>query len=465
MIVSGTKHACATCIRGHRSSSCTHADRPLFEIRKKGRPVSQCPHCRDLRKIKSCHTRCECGETSAEQSKSSKCKCHSGQPCSCAGPVQVYQYIPTEQSRSASTTTSASNSSRDGPKTPGENIGSMLHMFQSATTVNNMASPQSANQIKTQHAMPYPTAQLHRENSIQPAISPSYDLEAFMSSDSGMQQFSNDLMQYSAQSSLHPALGLQESMTPSLDQSSRPVARPISAPRSRQHTQYGSSSISRSTRSIGVNTDPLPAGLWPEDLFTVPGFMRQSTTGASPALHTEVPYHDVAEAKEPAKSNHSCPKFKDMPLKDLGIDRYNLTDSTTPVPSFSAFYGPRGDPASALTSGQGMMALDSFADEDEFDPEEWDQLFDVPGCALPGIQCKCGEGCSCVGCQTHTHNTENIALAELERMDFRAETKAREHPAGCCDTRVLHMQPQHSTAESTGLAYTSSQETCCSKNG
>ncbi|ORY81458.1 hypothetical protein BCR37DRAFT_337717, partial [Protomyces lactucae-debilis] len=48
------------CIRGHRSSACTHADRPLFEIRRKGRPISQCPHCRDLRKIKSSHTKCAC---------------------------------------------------------------------------------------------------------------------------------------------------------------------------------------------------------------------------------------------------------------------------------------------------------------------------------------------------------------------------------------------------------------------
>src|SRR5579862_148047 len=48
------------CIRGHRSTNCTHNDRPLFYIRKKGRPVSQCPQCRALRKNRSLHTRCEC---------------------------------------------------------------------------------------------------------------------------------------------------------------------------------------------------------------------------------------------------------------------------------------------------------------------------------------------------------------------------------------------------------------------
>ena len=48
------------CIRGHRSSRCTHTDRPLFEIRKKGRPITQCNHCRDLRKVKQVHVRCGC---------------------------------------------------------------------------------------------------------------------------------------------------------------------------------------------------------------------------------------------------------------------------------------------------------------------------------------------------------------------------------------------------------------------
>ncbi|KDQ54179.1 hypothetical protein JAAARDRAFT_103126, partial [Jaapia argillacea MUCL 33604] len=49
-----------TCIKGHRSSSCKHTDRPLFEIKKKGRPVTQCEHCRELRKTKQVHVKCLC---------------------------------------------------------------------------------------------------------------------------------------------------------------------------------------------------------------------------------------------------------------------------------------------------------------------------------------------------------------------------------------------------------------------
>ena len=58
-----------TCIKGHRSSSCKHTDRPLFEIKKKGRPVTQCEHCRELRKTKQVHVKCIC-ESKAEPSSS-----------------------------------------------------------------------------------------------------------------------------------------------------------------------------------------------------------------------------------------------------------------------------------------------------------------------------------------------------------------------------------------------------------
>jgi hypothetical protein len=60
VFISSTKYACETCIKGHRSSNCKHTDRPLFEIKKKGRPVTQCEHCRELRRTKQVHVKCIC---------------------------------------------------------------------------------------------------------------------------------------------------------------------------------------------------------------------------------------------------------------------------------------------------------------------------------------------------------------------------------------------------------------------
>ncbi|KAL9132716.1 MAG: hypothetical protein Q9175_006113 [Cornicularia normoerica] len=61
MLIDGEKWACEACVRGHRVSTCQHSDRQLTHINKKGRPVSQCPHCRGLRKARASHVQCECG--------------------------------------------------------------------------------------------------------------------------------------------------------------------------------------------------------------------------------------------------------------------------------------------------------------------------------------------------------------------------------------------------------------------
>ncbi|KAF8307527.1 hypothetical protein DL93DRAFT_2044637, partial [Clavulina sp. PMI_390] len=49
-----------SCINGHRSSSCTHTLRPLYEVRSKGRPPSQCEECRDARRKNRRHVKCSC---------------------------------------------------------------------------------------------------------------------------------------------------------------------------------------------------------------------------------------------------------------------------------------------------------------------------------------------------------------------------------------------------------------------
>ncbi|GJJ14572.1 hypothetical protein Clacol_008837 [Clathrus columnatus] len=75
VILNGLKYACETCIKGHRSSACSHTDRALFEIKKKGRPITQCEHCRHLRKTKQVHVKCLCGDRpTAEKSNNSRAK-------------------------------------------------------------------------------------------------------------------------------------------------------------------------------------------------------------------------------------------------------------------------------------------------------------------------------------------------------------------------------------------------------
>jgi len=60
VFVNAQKYACESCVKGHRSSACHHVDRPLFQVRRKGRPVSQCAECRNARKASKFHGRCSC---------------------------------------------------------------------------------------------------------------------------------------------------------------------------------------------------------------------------------------------------------------------------------------------------------------------------------------------------------------------------------------------------------------------
>ncbi|KAK9893245.1 copper-fist-domain-containing protein, partial [Cystobasidium minutum MCA 4210] len=57
ILLDGQKYACESCFKGHRVSKCTHTDRPLFVPNKKGRPSTQCKHCRDRRTSASVHTK------------------------------------------------------------------------------------------------------------------------------------------------------------------------------------------------------------------------------------------------------------------------------------------------------------------------------------------------------------------------------------------------------------------------
>lgn len=71
-------HFSESCVKGHRSSSCKHTDRPLFEIKKKGRPVSQCEKCRELRQSKRVHSKCLCNPMDEDNAGSSSSRKKSG---------------------------------------------------------------------------------------------------------------------------------------------------------------------------------------------------------------------------------------------------------------------------------------------------------------------------------------------------------------------------------------------------
>ncbi|KAI0204502.1 hypothetical protein F4808DRAFT_344927 [Astrocystis sublimbata] len=126
MIIEGEKYACEACVRGHRVSNCHHNERPLQHINKKGRPVSQCQHCRAMRKSRSSHIKCDCGEKTHKcahlqptiEGHKETCCCNHGGRCSCSTKKEPsLEPVPESESEAEpvaikAKSTSSSNSHR-----------------------------------------------------------------------------------------------------------------------------------------------------------------------------------------------------------------------------------------------------------------------------------------------------------------------------------------------------------------
>ncbi|POR31484.1 Protein GRISEA [Tolypocladium paradoxum] len=72
-LINGQKMACEPCIRGHRSTKCTHAnERLMVPVRKPGRPLSSCPH--------PSSRPCSCAAVTAAIPRKQKCRCGASEP-------------------------------------------------------------------------------------------------------------------------------------------------------------------------------------------------------------------------------------------------------------------------------------------------------------------------------------------------------------------------------------------------
>ena len=135
VLLNGVKYACDRCIRGHRVSSCTHTDKPLTMIKPKGRPSSQCSHCREQRKIKNSHSSCSCGKKGKPPGTHlPSWLCHNNSHCMCSGedkkPV-VKRKTDVTPPTSAEPVSSAASIAENPPTNGNAPSGSSLSHFNS----------------------------------------------------------------------------------------------------------------------------------------------------------------------------------------------------------------------------------------------------------------------------------------------------------------------------------------------
>lgn len=248
--------ACAPCIRGHRSTSCQHTDRNLLEVRKKGRPMSQCDHCRDLRKVKQVHVRCKCKPDESEAPKrkgkgkkanvgdQAPCTCDATGVCNCATPRTSASRAAHQSSIPASTSSVSPVSPNPTDPTTSAPAGHLEKSWPSCCLTTDPSSDAPSlkthgacmgNTSGTESCSTSPQTPLEA-NPTHSVGNPAPDLRHFIPDRSQAPSTAPELTRFNSE---HPTLSIDPDY--SLLNFSQPVDGPvpfISPPKSHRYTPY-----------------------------------------------------------------------------------------------------------------------------------------------------------------------------------------------------------------------------------
>ncbi|CAN6659727.1 hypothetical protein TRVA0_031S01728 [Trichomonascus vanleenenianus] len=144
VFIDGVKYACERCIRGHRVTACQHIDQPLTMIKRKGRPSTQCQHCREHRKLKNLHTKCKCGIRSGPHSRG--CPCHfNPELCTCSNkkktvgsPTKTARASPVKGSSARRTASNPPSATPSRIHTPGLSPMADVGLMTRSASTNNL---------------------------------------------------------------------------------------------------------------------------------------------------------------------------------------------------------------------------------------------------------------------------------------------------------------------------------------
>ncbi|ETS85068.1 hypothetical protein PFICI_03093 [Pestalotiopsis fici W106-1] len=139
-LINGQKMACEPCIRGHRSTTCNHAnERVMVPVRKPGRPLNECPHTRG--------SNCGCRDVTVAIPRKRKCECvgdKSAAPKTSLTQTSVEAIRPGNASISAKEQQGGEPSSCCKPKAPSaETPASIPPAMAPAPATASLSQPQA----------------------------------------------------------------------------------------------------------------------------------------------------------------------------------------------------------------------------------------------------------------------------------------------------------------------------------
>lgn len=325
MLIKGEKYACEACVRGHRVSNCQHSDRPLQHINKKGRPVSQCTHCRTLRKSRSAHVRCDCGGEKAhnkgacthEGEDKDNCCCSHGARCSCALKKEHLDPVPESDSDEASSSSAQTNEKRR-PRALTAQSETSLTIF----TNGHHKPVHKHNNMAHKCGLPYVVPRAHSIHGPSP---------------SGMANRSVDNLPHTSTiDALHSDSHIKDSMV-SAQQEQRMVK-----------SEHGSPLLSPIS-----NLDQLNCQLPPLDMSSIPGdynFMQNIDSGFSAIPDHEQP---MFSAGLPSSASIDWSHYDGL---DFNNENF-AASSYSQAPSFTGFdFSSIDQPALTTTSTSGEIS-------------------------------------------------------------------------------------------------------------
>ncbi|KAJ5669668.1 hypothetical protein N7462_010738 [Penicillium macrosclerotiorum] len=333
-------------------------DRPLTHINKKGRPVSQCPHCRGLRKSRTTHVKCECGDKKKKHDSSDshgdkrdlkqdalhRCGCHHGQRCTCALKKEPHldpvpetglpisqPTVPAELPRKPHLTSTKSESTltifRDGHHKPAHKHNDMAHKCGLPYTI-----PRSHT---IHHPSDMPRRSVDHLPLAQPFIQEPLSLTLDPRSQSQSQQSSPDSV---------PSAGTEEVTTASLDPSFLDAfaASVLPSTTALENPTDGTTSNPTSTPA-SMDKFPLEQIMTsippPLDVSTFTNYQTTTTNSPITCLAFQDPYHDPYFASPDSE----------VPLGSAGLGAPSVdwshfplysnapTSTSTQTPSYASF--------------------------------------------------------------------------------------------------------------------------------
>ncbi|PHH91166.1 hypothetical protein CDD83_1447 [Cordyceps sp. RAO-2017] len=436
-LINGQKMACEPCIRGHRSTKCTHAnERLMVPVRKPGRPLSSCPH--------PSSRACSCAAVTAAIPRKQKCRCGTSQPA------------PSEASNEKTTTTSGNPS----PPSPSK----------AGNTAFRVQKPGSKPAPSRKPSVDL--AGLGRMDANQLNIMSSYGgMQRPASVSNGQMASMPDMSVYSGlgltsaespfspESAMYPIFSYPMQSTVVPNPSAKPATNGHAAPSTNGSMAASSAPTPGSCCGGGANRGQVSPGtqLLPTPTATVNGDREHKTNGFGPKM---VGSRECVQPTPGVPQQHPngvvMPAFQPPMAMANGIYPYFSQPTTFNYPpQFGSFLQPLQP-----EQWKQFMATMNFAQP------ATPSTFGVAGSATYGTsgtpstaswtshQCSCGDTCQCVGCTAHPYNeaTQNYVRSAVSNAEAEDGPQARTEANGVAHVANGHVNGCHDRPASRAAA-------------